>query len=181
MSRPFRSKRKRLVQVSCLLVMPFLSPVANTSITAQTGAPASQVHRAAPNFSRMDLSRNKIELTSYRGKVVLLNFWATWCGPCLIEMPTFIEWQRQYGSAKFQVIGVSMDDAVPEVVETVSKLRPNYPILMGDEHLGEAYGGVLGLPVTFVIDRRGTIYARYVGATDLARIKGDIENLLRSR
>jgi len=161
--------------------MLFLSPVANTSITAQTGAPASGVHRAAPNFSRMDLSRNKIELTSYRGKVVLLNFWATWCGPCLIEMPTFIEWQRQYGSATFQVIGVSMDDAAPEVVETVSKLKPNYPILMGDEHLGAAYGGVLGLPVTFLIDRRGKIYARYEGAADLARIKGDIENLLRSR
>ncbi len=181
MNRPFRFNRKRLVQVSSLLAMLLLSPVANTSITAQTGAPASEVHCAAPNFSRMDLRHKKIELTSYRGKVVLLNFWATWCGPCLTEMPTFIEWQKQYGSEKFQVIGISMDDAAPEVIATVSKLKPNYPILMGDEHLGTAYGGVLGLPVTFLIDRAGNIHARYEGGADLRRIKEDVESLLKSR
>jgi thiol-disulfide isomerase/thioredoxin len=129
----------------------------------------------------MDLRHKKIELTSYRGKVVLLNFWATWCGPCLTEMPTFIEWQKQYGSEKFQVIGISMDDAAPEVIATVSKLKPNYPILMGDEHLGTAYGGVLGLPVTFLIDRAGNIHARYEGGADLRRIKEDVESLLKSR
>ena len=118
-------------------------------------------------------------LSSYRGKVVLLNFWATWCEPCLTEMPTFVEWQKQYGSGNFQVIGISMDDAAPEVIATVSRLKLNYPVLMGDEYLGEAYGGVLGLPVTFLIDRDGKIRARYEGAS-LTRINSDIQKLLQS-
>jgi cytochrome c biogenesis protein CcmG, thiol:disulfide interchange protein DsbE len=118
-------------------------------------------------------------LSSYRGKVVLLNFWATWCEPCLTEMPTFVEWQKQYGSGNFQVIGISMDDATPEVLATASRLKLNYPVLMGDEYLGADYGGVLGLPVTFLIDRNGKIQARYQGAS-LTRINSAIQNLLQS-
>jgi peroxiredoxin len=94
-------------------------------------------------------------------------------------MPTFVEWQKQYGSRNFQVIGISMDDAAPEVIATVSRLKLNYPILMGDEYLGADYGGVLGLPVTFLIDRDGKIRARYQGAS-LTRIEDDIQNLLQS-
>ena len=134
----------------------------------------------APNFSRIDLEHQKIALASYRGKVVLLNFWATWCGPCLTEMPTFAEWQKHYGSKDFQVIGISMDDAAPRVISTVAKLKLNYPVLMGDEHLGDAYGGILGLPTTFLIDRTGRIRARYQGAANLSNIRGDIESLLKS-
>jgi hypothetical protein len=74
-----------------------------------------------------------------------------------------------------------MDDAAPEVIATVNKLKLKYPVLMGDEHLGAAYGGILGLPVTFLIDRRGNIRARYQGASDLTRIEGDIEALLHTR
>lgn len=180
MERTSRSKRVRLAHALSLLLMLFLSPLANPALAAQTTASMPEVGHAAPNFSRVDLSHKKIELTSYRGKVVLLNFWATWCGSCLTEMPTFIEWQKQYGSEKFQVIGISMDDAAPEVIATVSKLKPNYPILLGDEHLGTAYGGVLGLPITFLIDSAGKIHARYGGAHDLALIKRDVENLLKS-
>jgi cytochrome c biogenesis protein CcmG, thiol:disulfide interchange protein DsbE len=144
-------------------------------LQAQTGA---SVGHSAPNFSRPSLDHRKIVLSSYRGKVVLLNFWATWCEPCLAEMPTFVEWQRQYGSENFQVIGISMDDAAPEVIATVSRLKLNYPVLMGDEYLGAAYGGVLGLPVTFLIGRDGKIRARYQGAS-LTRINSDIQKLLQ--
>jgi peroxiredoxin len=94
-------------------------------------------------------------------------------------MPTFAEWQTQYGSGNFQVIGISMDDTVPEVITTVSRLKLNYPVLMGDEYLGEAYGGVLGLPVTFLIDREGKIQGRYQGDS-LTRINSDIQHLLQS-
>jgi cytochrome c biogenesis protein CcmG/thiol:disulfide interchange protein DsbE len=94
-------------------------------------------------------------------------------------MPTFVGWQKQYGSQNFQVIGISMDDAAAEVIATVSRLKLNYPVLMGDEFLGADYGGVLGLPVTFLIDRDGNIRARYQGAS-LTRIKDDIQNLLQS-
>jgi cytochrome c biogenesis protein CcmG, thiol:disulfide interchange protein DsbE len=94
-------------------------------------------------------------------------------------MPTFAEWQKQYGSRNFQVIGISMDDTTPEVIATVSRLKLNYPVLMGDEYLGAAYGGILGLPVTFLIDREGKIRARYQDAP-LTRINSDIQNLLQS-
>jgi cytochrome c biogenesis protein CcmG/thiol:disulfide interchange protein DsbE len=146
---------------------------------AQTATHGTGVGHAAPNFSRSDLSHRKIVLSSYRGKVVLLNFWATWCEPCLMEMPTFVEWQKQYGSGNFQVIGISMDDATPEVITTVSRLKLNYPVLMGDEYLGTDYGGVLGLPVTFLIDRDGKIQGRFQG-DPLTRINSDIQHLLQS-
>ena len=131
----------------------------------------------APNFTRMDLNHKKVELSRYRGKVVLLNFWASWCGPCLTEMPTFAQWQNQYGAKGLQVIGVSMDDSVHDAASAVSKLKPDYPVVMGDEHIGITYGGVLGLPVTFLIDRSGIIRDRYQGA-DLTQIKSGLEHLL---
>ena len=162
-----------------LLPLLFSAPTGQLPLAAQTATHGAVVGHSAANFSRPDLSHRKIELSSYRGKVVLLNFWATWCEPCLTEMPTFVEWQKQYGLGNFQVIGISMDDAAPEVIATVSRLKLNYPVLMGDEYLGAAYGGVLGLPVTFLIDRDGKIQARYQGAS-LARINSDIQNLLQS-
>ena len=105
---------------------------------------------------------------------------AEMAGPCLSEMPMFSQRQKQYGADKFQVIGVSMDDTAAPVAATKAKLKLNYPVVMGDEHLGAAYGGVLGLPVTFLIDRDGRIRATYEGAADLAHIQSDIQNLLRS-
>jgi cytochrome c biogenesis protein CcmG, thiol:disulfide interchange protein DsbE len=96
----------------------------------------------------------------------------------LRKYPPFTEWQKQYGAEKFQVIGISMDDAASEVIATIPKMKFNDPVLMGDEHLGAAYGGVLGLPVTYLIDRDGKIRARYQGAADLVQIKGDIQKLL---
>lgn len=164
----------QFASLGLLLMLIFIRP---SSLLAQA-APTLIGHRA-PDFSRMDLSRKRIELRSYRGKVVLLNFWATWCGPCLTEMPAFTQWQNQYGSAKFQVIGISMDDAAPGVAATASKLGLNYPIVMGDEHVGSAYGGILGLPVSFLIDRQGRIRYRFEGNTDLAGVKKDVETLLK--
>ena len=172
MERTARSRK-----AGSLLIPSFLLLL--LSAAAQTATHGAGVGHSAPNFSRADLSHRKIVLSSYRGKVVLLNFWATWCGPCLTEMPTFAEWQKQYGSGNFQVIGISMDDTAPEVTATVYRLKLNYPVLMGDEYLGAAYGGVLGLPVTFLIDREGKIRARYQDAS-LTQINSDIQNLLQS-
>jgi peroxiredoxin len=175
-----REAVERVLLTLSLLLFLFSAPIGRPALLAQTATPAASVGHAAPDFSRPGLDHRKIILSSYRGKVVLLNFWATWCAPCLTEMPTFVEWQKQYGSGNFQVIGISMDDAAPEVMATVSKLKLNYPVLMGDEYLGEAYGGVLGLPVTFLIDRDGKIEARYEGAS-LTRINSDIQKLLQSQ
>jgi cytochrome c biogenesis protein CcmG, thiol:disulfide interchange protein DsbE len=158
-----------------------LSLIANSPAIIAQSVPSALAHHTAPNFSRQDLNSKKtIQLVAFRGKVVLLNFWATWCIPCLAEMPVFNEWQKEYGPDNFQVIGVSMDDAPANVVSTVAKLKLNYPVLMGDEHLGAAYGGILGLPVTFLIDRRGRVQARYE-SVDVAIVKRNIERLLESR
>ena len=81
--------------------------------------------------SRVDLDQRNVDLTAYRGKVVLLNFWATWCAPCLTEMPRFVEWQQEYGGRGLQVIGVSMDDEAPPVRAAYQKYRLNYPVVLG--------------------------------------------------
>lgn len=176
-ARSRMSRRLGLVAWCVILTVP---AARGPWLAAQTGT-STRAHRAAPNFTREDLNHKRpIELASYRGKVVLLNFWATWCAPCLTEMPAFDQWQKQYGSDNFQVIGVSMDDAVPGVVTAVARMKLSYPIVMGDEHLGAAYGGIMGLPVTFLIDRQGRLQDRYE-STDLTRMKSDIENLLKSR
>jgi cytochrome c biogenesis protein CcmG/thiol:disulfide interchange protein DsbE len=158
-----------------------LSLVSVNSVVAGQSVPSTLAHHAAPNFSREDVRNKKpIRLADFRGKVVLLNFWATWCAPCLTEMPAFREWQKQYGSRTFQVIGVSMDDETADVVPTIDRLQITYPVLMGDEHLGAAYGGIMGLPVTFLIDRQGRVQARYENA-ELESMKRALDRLLDLR
>ena len=119
-----------------------------------------------------------MELSAYRGKVVLLNFWAAWCGPCLTEMPRFAAWRRAMGPENLQVIGVAMDDDPEPVLRVRQKLGVDYPILMGDAALGRLYGGILGLPVTFLIDRQGVLRARYQGESDLAEMEKSVRHLL---
>jgi thiol-disulfide isomerase/thioredoxin len=139
------------------------------------------LHKPAPLFVRTDLNHKQLDLGSYRGKVVLLNFWATWCAPCQLEMPRFVQWQRQYGPSGLQVIGISMDDDIAPVRTLATKLRLNYPVAMGDENLGELYGGIFGLPVTYLIDRDGKIAAEHHGETDLSLIQAELKLLLSRR
>jgi cytochrome c biogenesis protein CcmG/thiol:disulfide interchange protein DsbE len=141
-------------------------------------AAESLVNRKAPVFARRDLNNRNLKLRSFRGKVVLLNFWATWCAPCQIEMPVFVAWQRKYGPQGFQVIGISMDDEAAPVRRLVRKLKLNYPVAMGDEKLGIRYGGVLGLPVTYLIDRDGKVRAQFQGETNLITIEEQLKPLL---
>ncbi len=136
------------------------------------------MNRRAPEFARKDLAGKSVDLKNFRGKVVLLNFWATWCAPCQLEMPAFAAWQRQYGPDGLQVIGISMDDDATPVVGLVAKLKLNYPVLMGDANLGRQYGGVLGLPLTYLIDRDGVVRARFQGETDLKTIERRLQTIL---
>jgi len=146
--------------------------------TAAVEAPTPEAGRPAPDFSRPDLDHREIRLSSYRGKVVLLNFWATWCAPCLAEMPRFVEWQQKYGGRGLQMIGVSMDDEEAPVRAAYRKLRLNYPVVMGDEKLGELYGGVFGLPLTFLIDQTGRIRFQHDGTAGLDVIERELRELL---
>ncbi len=134
--------------------------------------------RAAPAFTTADLSGRPLSLAAYRGKVVLLDFWATWCVPCREEIPHFVALQKKYGDRGFAVIGISMDDAPAPVVRFSRELAVNYPIAVGDAKLAERYGGILGLPVAFLIDREGRIRQRHDGQTDPAVFEREIVELL---
>lgn len=142
--------------------------------------PLDLKHKPAPVFERADLAGRKVRLKDYRGKVVLLNFWATWCASCQVELPRFAEWQKRYGAQGLQVLAVSMDDNAAPVRRTVRRLRLNYPIVVGDAKLGEEYGGVLGLPVTYLVDREGKIVKRIKGETDLRVLEIEVKQVLDS-
>jgi len=139
------------------------------------------LHRPAPEFVRRDLLHKRLDLHAFRGKVVLLNFWATWCAPCELEIPRFVQWQNDYGPQGLEVIGISMDDDPRLARKLYAKLGVNYPVAMGDEKIGELFGGVLGLPVTFLIDRTGAIQTVYRGETDLDAMEKQMKLLLRQR
>ena len=144
---------------------------------AQTSSPQALLHKQAPAVLRHDLNGQPLSLARLRGKVVLLNFWASWCGPCLTEMPQFMAWQRQYAAQGLRVVGISMDDDVASARKLVTRLKVDYPIAMGDPVLGRSYG-VLGLPLTFLIDRKGQVRAVYQGVSNLKAMDGQINALL---
>jgi peroxiredoxin len=144
-------------------------------------AAAMQVGDAAPDFTRADLSGGEVRLSRHRGKLVLLNFWATWCPPCREEMPVFSRWQQDLQARGLQVIGVSMDDDGAEVKGFLARYPVSYPIVMGDARFAERFGGVLGLPLSYLIDAQGRVVARYQGEADLAKMEARVKELLGAR
>jgi peroxiredoxin len=151
------------------------------SVLLCSSAFAAKVGEVAPDFARANFIGKQLKLSDYRGKLVLLNFWATWCPPCREEMPLFSKWQREMRAKGLQVIGVSMDDDAASVKEFLAEYPVTYPIVMGDVKLAETYGGVLGLPLSYLIDTQGRIVARYQGEADLAKMEAKIKDLLSAR
>jgi cytochrome c biogenesis protein CcmG/thiol:disulfide interchange protein DsbE len=149
-----------------------------TEAAGVAAGPAQRGYSVAPNFVRTDLSGRPVRLDQFRGRVVLLNFWATWCGPCIEEIPTFSRWQHHFGDGGLQVIGVSMDDDEGDVKRFVAMHAVAYPIIMGDAKLGELFGGVFGLPQSFLIDARGRIVYRIVGESSIETLRSKIESLI---
>lgn len=143
--------------------------------------PASAELAVAPDFSLPELTGGPLKLSTYRGKVVLLDFWATWCDPCREEIPHLVELQNKYRDQGLQIIGVSMDDGPEPVHDFYQQFKMNYPVVMGNAKTGQLYGGVFGLPIAFVIDREGRIYAKHVGATDISVFEKEITALLQAR
>jgi peroxiredoxin len=130
----------------------------------------------APDFTLEQLDGKSMRLSDLRGKAVLLNFWATWCGPCKIETPWLVELQNQYGHDGLQVVGVEMgDDGKDEITKFMKDMGMNYPVLIGKEAVGEAYGGVPALPETFFIGRDGKIVDKIIGLKG----KGEIEDSIK--
>jgi peroxiredoxin len=143
-----------------------------------SAAGAMKIGDVAPDFTRADVSGKQVQLSKYRGQLVLLNFWASWCAPCREEMPLFSKWQREMGARGLRVIGVSMDDDAREVQKFLAAYPVSYPIVMGDARFAEHFGGVLGLPLSYVIDAQGRVVARYQGEVDLPKLEAKVKELL---
>ncbi|MDR3792661.1 MAG: TlpA disulfide reductase family protein [Terracidiphilus sp.] len=169
-------KLNRCVLFVFCAILASASPATSQTAPARPHPPA--IGKSAPVFVRPALDGGRVDLAALRGKVVLLDFWATWCAPCQAEMPTFANWQRQYTAQGLQVIGVSMDDDATPVRRLATRLKINYPMVMGDEKLGAQYGGILGLPLIYLVGRDGVIRARFQGETDSAKILATLRPLL---
>ncbi len=129
----------------------------------------------APDFELQRLDGTPLKLSSLRGKAVVINFWATWCGPCKIEMPWLTEFHQQYGPQGVEVIGIAMDEDTAKVADFVKEVGATHTILLGTEAVGDAYGGVQFLPATFYIDRNGKVVDRVFGLVSRSEIEDNIK------
>jgi len=162
------------------VLLALASVLVSDSASAQK-QPQSLIGRPAPALATVDLEGHRLSLKRLRGRVVLLNFWATWCAPCQAEMPTFEQWQQQMAGQGLSVVGVSMDDEADGVRRLTRRLLIHYPVAMGSARLGTSYGGVLGLPITYLIDRHGIIRSRFEGEQNPNTILAALKPLLAER
>jgi peroxiredoxin len=132
------------------------------------------------NFTLKDMNGADIRLAELKGKVVLLNFWATWCGPCRLEIPWFVEFQEKYKDRGFRVVGISVDDPPEALPPFAKRFKINYPLIVGAdrEDVQKAYGPIFGVPITFLIDRNGRICIRHVGPVGREQFESEIKSLL---
>lgn len=138
------------------------------------------LQRAIDDFEAVDLSGRQVSARGLRGRVVILDFWATWCAPCREEIPGLVELYERYGDAGFVVLGVAVDDEDDAVEAYVEELGITYPVLLenGRYELRDAYGPLVGFPTSFLITREGTICVRHVGIASKERHEAEIEALL---
>lgn len=151
-------------------------------------AKADPIGTPAPEVTFKDLDGKDVQLSEYKGKVVLVNFWATWCEPCQVEIPWLIEMQQKYSSKGFTILGVDVDDEGNNVVSAYTakerfnvngeKLPMNYPILRGNDAVADKFGGLLGYPTSFLISRDGKVVKKVQGLVDYDEIKNAIEGQL---
>lgn len=145
---------------------------------ASLSAYGSRPGQFPPELSLKDLNGRDVALADYRGKVVLLNFWATWCEPCRHEIPGFV--QLQNSRRDVQIVGISLDDSADPVRPFYTEFKMNYPVAVGDAALATRYGGILGLPVTFLIACDGRIASRHVGEVKIPDLENEISSLRKS-
>jgi cytochrome c biogenesis protein CcmG/thiol:disulfide interchange protein DsbE len=156
--------------------------------SAEGNSATKESSPAAPDATFKDLDGKDVTLSSLRGKVVVLNFWATWCEPCQVEIPWMIELQQKNSEKGFTILGAAMDDEGKSVVEPYvkttefdvdgQKLKMNYPIVLGNDDIASKFGGLIGLPTTIVITRDGKIAKRFIGLANREQLEKQVHALL---
>jgi peroxiredoxin len=166
---------------TALLLGCFLEACSNGPSTVKAASVKDNKDRhTAPDFALKDADGKTVRLSDYKGKVVLLDFWATWCGPCRIEIPWFTDMQRKKKDKGFEVLGVAMDDNGWEDVKPfLEELKVNYRVVIGDDATAQAYGGVDSLPTTFLIDKQGKIAAIHIGLAGRKEFEDGVDELLQ--
>jgi cytochrome c-type biogenesis protein len=167
-----------LVLMGGLLFSGYYSGRDGSSVKEPAERPKTS-SKAAPDFTLIDLNGRFRGLSEFKGKVIILDFWATWCPPCRMEIPHFVELYDKYKDKGLEIIGVTLDRNGEEIVPPfVEKHNINYVILLGDKQTAGLYGGINAIPTTFVIDREGNIIKKYIGYTDKEVFEDDINELL---
>src|SRR3954451_20107339 len=173
-------KRDPIILIVVAMVISIMLVFGIQRVHHAGGVPPGKLQgKAAPDFSLPTTTGQTMKLSDFRGKAVLLNFWATWCEPCKVEMPWFVDLQKKYGPQGLQVLGVAMDDApVKDIADFAQKMNVNYPIVIGKEEVGTQYGGVQYLPSTFYISRDGKIIDRVFGLVSRSEIESNVQKAL---
>ena len=185
--KPARSGKRDLIILSVivLVVAAMIWSAVHFSRRGPQGAAAipggSLVGKSAPDFQLTTLDGKQVSLSDYRGKAVMLNFWATWCGPCRIEMPWFVDLQKKYEPQGFEILGVAMDDSGEKAIrDFTQQIGTNYTILLGKDAVGDAYG-VEGMPTTFFIGRDGKVMDQTLGLASKKELEERIQRTISSR
>ena len=161
---------KHMLSISVVLVV-FLF----TACAAQ-----SEKRQKAPNFSLQTQNGKVIELSKLKGKVVLMNFWATWCPPCRAEIPDLIEVYNTYKSKGFEIVGIALDeDGWSKVAPYIEEVKINYPVVLGSTKVVQQYGGIEAIPTTFIVDKKGYIVASQVGLVSKELLEQKLKSLLK--
>ena len=181
-----------ILAVACLGLWAYQGEVESKTpqVVAQVDSPSAEnpavshlrSENAMPDFELQDLTGNSVRLSDYEGKVVLINFWATWCGPCRAEIPELVEIQKEYGGSDFTVIGISLDQGGIDLVQRfVNAHNLNYPILMGNALVVMQYGNFQAIPATFLLNSKHELARRYIGLVNKSMIEDDLEKLFEDR